>query len=131
MENNIEKSIEIYQTADKKTEISVRFEAETVWLNQEEISQLFDRDRTVITKHINNVFKEGELDKESNVQKMHIPKSDRPVTLYNLDVIISIGYRVNSQCVLRTNVNTNMHQGERDFALLERFLFFRSQVTEK
>ena len=58
-----------------------------------------EQEENTHTKHINNVFKEGELDKESNVQKMHIPKSDRPVTLYNLDVIISIGYRVKSQRV--------------------------------
>lgn len=60
------------------------------------MSMLFDKDRTVITRHINNIFKENELDKESNVQKMHFPNSDKPVTLYNLDVIISVGYRVKS-----------------------------------
>lgn len=58
---------------------------------------LFQRDRTVITKHINNIFSEGELDEKSNVQKMHIAFSDKPVTLYSLDVIISVGYRVKSQ----------------------------------
>ena len=95
--NSLESNgIEIYKTADNQTEITVQFDAETVWLNQQQISQLFDRDRTVITKHINNVFKEGELDQKSNVQKMHIANSDRPVTLYNLDVIISVGYRVKS-----------------------------------
>lgn len=61
------------------------------------MSALFDKDRTVITKHINNIFKEQELDKESNVQKMHVPNSDKSITLYNLDVIISVGYRVKSK----------------------------------
>jgi death-on-curing family protein len=91
--------IEIYQTKDKQTqvEVEVRFEGDTVWLTQEQLTQLFGRDRTVITKHINNVFKEGELDKKSNVQKMHIAKSDKPVTIYSLDVIISVGYRVKSK----------------------------------
>ena len=89
--------IEIYQTKDKQTEIEVRFEEDTVWLTQEQLTRLFGRDRTVITKHINNIFKERELDKKSNVQKMHIPNSDKPVAIYNLDVIISIGYRVKSK----------------------------------
>ena len=70
---------------------------ETVWLSTEQMAKLFDRDRTVITKHINNIFKESELDEKSNVQKMHFPNSDKPVILYNLDVIISVGYRVNSK----------------------------------
>ncbi len=56
------------------------------------MTELFGVDRTVITRHVNNVFKEGELDKESNVQKMHIANADRPVQFYNLDVIISVGY---------------------------------------
>lgn len=58
------------------------------------MSELFQRDRSVITKHIANIFKEGELDEKSNVQILHIANSDKPVTLYNLDVIISVGYRV-------------------------------------
>ncbi len=83
-----EQSIEIYQTKDKKTQIEVKFEGETIWLTQQQITELFRRDRTVITRHINNIFKEGELDRKSNVQKMHIAFSDKPVALYNLDVII-------------------------------------------
>ena len=92
-ENN---DIIIYQTEDGVTQIEVRLENETVWLTQQQISELFQRERSVITKHINNVFEEGELDEESNVQILHIANSDRPVKLYNLDVIISVGYRVKS-----------------------------------
>ena len=88
--------IVMYRTADGKTSIDVKLENETVWLSQEQIAELFDRDRTVITKHINNLFKENELDKESNVQNLHIANSDRPVKYFNLDVIISVGYRVKS-----------------------------------
>lgn len=88
--------IEIYKTNDNQTEIQVQFDNNTVWLSQNQITELFQRERTVITKHINNVFKEGELNKESNVQKMHIANSDKPVNFYNLDVIISVGYRVKS-----------------------------------
>ena len=69
---------------------------EIVWLTQEQMAKLFGKDRTVITRHINNIFKE-ELEEKSNVQKMHFPNSDKLVTLYNLDVIISVGYRVKSQ----------------------------------
>lgn len=93
----MENKIEIYQTADNQTQIQVKFEQETVWLTQSQITKLFNRDRTVITKHINNVFSEGELDMESNVQKMHIANSDKPVYLYNLEVIISVGFRVKSK----------------------------------
>ena len=86
----------IYQTEDGKTKIQTRLENETVWLTQEQISELFQRDRSVITKHIGNIFKEGELEEKSNVQNLHISGSDRPVKFYNLDVIISVGYRVKS-----------------------------------
>ncbi len=92
--NNSE--IILYQTEDGTTKIDVRLENETVWLTQEQMAELFQRDRTVITKHITNVFNEGELDEESNVQKMHIANSDKPIKYYNLNVIISVGYRVKS-----------------------------------
>ena len=89
--------IEIYTSKDDNVEILVQFENETVWLNQEQIVMLFNRDQSVISRHIRNVFKEGELEEKSNMQKMHIPNSDKPVVFYNLDVIISVGYRVNSK----------------------------------
>jgi prophage maintenance system killer protein len=87
----------IYQSEDNSTQIEVEFQGDTVWLTQQQMTDLFQRDRTVITKHINNIFKEGELSEQSNVQKMHFANSDKPVTLYNLDVIISVGYRVKSK----------------------------------
>ena len=87
----------IFKTRDESISVDVRLENETVWLTQDQMAILFERDRTVIVKHIANVFSEGELDEISNVQKMHIPNSDKPVKLYNLDVIISVGYRVKSQ----------------------------------
>lgn len=89
-------SIIIYQTEDGLTKIETHFENETVWLTQEQIATLFQRSQSVISRHINNVFKEGELDKKSNMQKVHIPNSDKPTQLYNLDIIISVGYRVKS-----------------------------------
>ena len=78
-------------------EVSIDQEKETVWLTQSQIAELFQRDRTVITKHLRNIFSSDELDEKSNVQKMHIANSDKPVVLYNLDVILSVGYRVNSK----------------------------------
>lgn len=86
----------IYQTAAGNTAIDVKLEKESLWLNQTQITELFQRERTVISKHISNIFKEGELQVEGNVQKMHIANSDKPVTFYSLDVIISVGYRVKS-----------------------------------
>lgn len=85
----------LYQP-DEAVRLEVHLEDETVWLTQAQIAELFQRDRTVITKHINNVFKEKELEEKSNVQKMHIANSDKPVKFFSLDVIISVGYRVKS-----------------------------------
>jgi prophage maintenance system killer protein/prophage antirepressor-like protein len=82
---------------DGEFEIDVNLNEETVWLTQQQICELFERERTVITKHINNIFREGELDKISNVQKMHFANSAKPVSIYNLDIVISIGYRVKSK----------------------------------
>ena len=92
----MQSEIIIYQTEDGQTKIQTRLENETVWLSQQQISALFQRERSVITKHISNIFKEGELEEKSNVQILHISGSDRPVKFYNLDVVISVGYRVKS-----------------------------------
>ena len=93
-ENNTE--LIIYQTEDGRTKIDVYFQDENAWLNKAQMAELFQRDRSVISRHIRNVFEEGELDEKSNVQKMHIANSDKPVEYYSLDVIISVGYRVKS-----------------------------------
>src|SRR5690606_31225436 len=69
----------------------------TVWITQQQMAELFQRDRTVITRHINKVFREGELPEKSNVHFLHIANSDKHVAFYNLDLIISVGYRVKSQ----------------------------------
>ena len=87
----------IYTTADGLTKVETTFDQDTVWLTREQMATLFQRDRSVISRHIQKVFSEGELDEKSNVQKMHVPNSDKPVVFYNLDVIISVGYRVKSQ----------------------------------
>ncbi|WP_372948912.1 RhuM family protein [Mariniphaga sp.] len=87
----------LYSPNELAEQIEVRIDGETVWLSQEQLVRLFQRDQSVISRHIRNIFSEGELDEESNMQKMHIPNSDKPVAFYNLDVIISVGYRVKSR----------------------------------
>jgi len=96
MGKKINQQIEIYKSNSGQAQVEVLFKEDTVWLSQEQIVKLFERDQSVISRHINNVFKEGELDKKSNMHKMHIANSDKPVIVYNLDVIISVGYRVKS-----------------------------------
>lgn len=88
--------IVIYQNSEGNIKLDVLLNEETVWLTQEQMSELFQRDRTVITKHIANIFEEEELVEKSNVHFLHIANSDKPVKHYNLDVIISVGYRVKS-----------------------------------
>ena len=104
MDNN--NQIIIYQTDDDQTQIDVRLENETVWLTQAQMAELFQKDRTVISRHIRNVFKEGELDESLVCAKFALPKKygrregyiqEAEATIYNLDVIISVGYRVKSQ----------------------------------
>lgn len=86
----------IYKTAENEVDLRVHFRDESVWLRQNEISALFGKERSVITKHINKIFADGEIDRKSNVQKMHIANSDKPTEFYSLDVILAVGYRVNS-----------------------------------
>ena len=92
----MEQKLVLFNSSNGDVSINVAIEKESVWLTQQHIELLFERDQSVISRHIANVFKE-ELDKKSNMQKMHIANSDKPVTFYNLDVIISIGYRVKSK----------------------------------
>lgn len=100
MENQNKGEIVIYQTNDGLTKIDVKFEDETVWLTQEQMAELFQRDKSVITRHIQNVYKEGELLQESTSAKFAFVPDTRErsyeITYYNLDVIISVGYRVKS-----------------------------------
>jgi len=88
--------IEVFEDGEFKLEVSVSPSEKTIWLSQEQIAKLFNVDRSTITKHIKNILNEEELD-ESNVQKMHIPFSDKMIYVYNLNMIISIGFRVNSK----------------------------------
>lgn len=95
VENNSD--IVMYETNDGLVKIDVNIKDENVWLNMNQMAELFDRDRSVIGKHIKNVFDEGELEKKSNVQNLPIANSDKPVSFFSLDVVISVGYRVKSK----------------------------------
>ena len=92
-----ENEIVLFETDDKKISLNVSVEDETVWLTQSQMVELFQRDVSVISRHIRNVFKEGELEEKSNLHFLQIANSDKPVAFYSLDVIISVGYRVKSQ----------------------------------
>ncbi len=99
----IEKSknqIVIYQTKSGAIELVGDIKNETVWASQLEIANLFNVDQSVVSRHINNIFKDQEVETASNMQKMHIAKSDKPVNFYSLDVILSVGYRTNSKIAI-------------------------------
>lgn len=89
--------IVLFETSDKEIKLSVPVEQEMVWLTQAQMVELFGRDISVISRHINNIFSEEEVDKEGNLHFLQIANSDRPVAYYSLDVIISVGYRVKSK----------------------------------
>ncbi len=87
----------IYRTKDGRTQVDVRLEKDTVWLTANQMALLFDREESNVRRHIINVFKEGELERENNVHFLHVNGVKKPVPFYNLDVIISVGYRVKSK----------------------------------
>ena len=90
-------SIVLYTTDDGNTQLEVKLEKDTVWLTQSQMAELFDKDQSVIARHIKNAFNEGEVDEKSNMQILHNTQYKyRPTKIYNLDVIISVGYRVKS-----------------------------------
>ena len=99
---NLNNKIVIYQSEDGKTQLNVKLEGETVWLSQSQMSELFQTDRTVINRHIKNIYKSGELDEKATCAKNTQVRLEgnrtvtRNIPYYNLDVIISVGYRVNS-----------------------------------
>ena len=93
----MQSEIIIYQTEDGKTKIQTRLENETVWLSIEQMAELFQKAKSTINEHILNVYNDGELDKETSMRKIGISDfSTKPTNIYNLDVIISVGYRVKS-----------------------------------
>lgn len=123
----------LYQP-DETMKLEVRLENETVWLTQQQMSDLFLRDRTVITRHINNIFKEKELEEESNVHFMHIAFSDKPIKLYSLDVIISVGYRVKSVRGTQFRIWANRIIKDyllRGYSVNQRLLYMESRIDHR
>ena len=123
----------LYQP-DASVKLEVRLEDDTVWLTQQQMSDLFLRDRTVITRHINNIFKEKELVEESNVHFLHIANSDKPIKLYSLDVIISVGYRVKSVRGTQFRQWANMVLKEyllRGYSINQRLLHMESRIDHR
>ena len=86
----------LYESDGAGVRLEVRLEGDTVWLTQGQMAELFQRDQSVVSRHMRNVFEEGELDEKTNMQKMHTTPSGRPAVLYSLDVVVSVGYRVKS-----------------------------------
>ena len=82
---------------DLELDITISPEEDNIWLSKNQIAELFDRDRSVISKHIRKIFDDSECDEKSNVQKMHIPNSDKLVEFYSLDIIIAVGFKTNSK----------------------------------
>jgi prophage maintenance system killer protein/predicted XRE-type DNA-binding protein len=88
--------IVVYQAENGAIELPIDATSETIWATQKQIAEVFDIDRSRVTRHINNIIREGELDEKSNVRKTHVANSDKPVNLYSLDIIIAVGYRATS-----------------------------------
>jgi len=95
------KELIIYQTPNGKLDIQLDLENETIWLDRNQIAQLYDIDRSGISRHISNIFADNEVDEKSNVQKMHIANSDKPVEFFSLDIILAVGYRTNSAVAIK------------------------------
>lgn len=95
--NILTQNIIIYQAKSGAIELKGDVKHDTIWATQAQIVSLFEKDQSVISRHIKNIFENGEVDRKSNMQKMHIANSDKPVELYSLDVILSVGYRTNSK----------------------------------
>lgn len=90
-------NVVIYQASNWAIELKWDISKETIWANQNQIVELFGVDQSVVSRHIRNIFKDWEIEQKSNMQKMHIANSDKPVSFYSLDVILAVWYRTNSK----------------------------------
>jgi len=86
---------------DGELELNVSVTQDTLWLTQAQLCDIFEKDQSVISRHINNIFRDNEVDEKSNMQKMHIANSDKPVSFYSLDIVLAVGYRTNSSKAIR------------------------------
>lgn len=127
--------IVLFETEDKKLSFHVEVKGETVWLSANQMAALFERDEKTIRKHINNVFKENEVEKEYNTQKMRVVGVSQLVPFYSLDVIISVGYRVKSLATILVDYeNVSTTEGLKGAEYLNKndtLIIFYSQCCEK
>ncbi|OHE04530.1 MULTISPECIES: RhuM family protein [unclassified Sulfurimonas] len=86
---------------DGELELNVSVNKDTIWLTQAQLCDIFEKDQSVISRHVNNIFRDNEVDEKSNMQKMHIANSDKPVSFYSLDIVLAVGYRTNSSKAIR------------------------------
>ena len=86
---------------DGELELKISLNDETIWITQSQLCDIFEKDQSVISRHINNIFKDKEVDEKSNMQKMHITNSDKPVSFYSLDIVLAVGYRTNSSKAIK------------------------------
>lgn len=96
----MQKNLIIYQAKNGAIELKGDFERENIWATQAQIVELFGVDQSVVSRHIKNILKDGEIEEKSNMHKMHIANSDKLVTFYSLDIILSVGYRTNSKMAI-------------------------------
>jgi len=96
-----QKELVIFKAGKKEVKLRGDFRNDTMWTTQADFVQLYGVDQSVVSRHIRNVFKDGEVEEKSNMQKMHIANADKPVTLYSLDIILAVGYRTNSATAIR------------------------------
>jgi len=96
----LKNNIVVYQAKSGAIELRGDFGKETIWATQAQIVNLFGVDQSVVSRHIKNIFKDGEIEEKSNMQKMHNANSDKPVILYSLDVVLGVGYRTNSKVAI-------------------------------
>ncbi|MBN2721563.1 MAG: virulence RhuM family protein [Campylobacterales bacterium] len=99
MDNQTKLGTVIYN--DGELELNVSVTEDTLWLTQIQLCDIFEKDQSVISRHINNIFRDNEVDKKSNMQKMHIANSDKPVNFYSLDIVLAVGYRTNSSKAIK------------------------------
>jgi len=123
---------------DGELELKVSFNNETLWLTQLQLCDIFEKDQSVISRHINNIFRDKEVEEKSNMQKMHIANSDKPVKFYSLDIVLAVGYRTNSSKAIKfrqwaTSVLKNYIQNgyviNSDKTTNERFVSLENEVT--
>jgi prophage maintenance system killer protein/predicted XRE-type DNA-binding protein len=100
MHRSAKKNLIIYQSKNGAIELRGDLKSQTLWATQAQIAELFDVDQSVVSRHIRNIFKDGEISEKSNMQKIHIANSDKPVILHSLDVVLGVGYRTNSKVAI-------------------------------